>query len=194
MGVTARLAILEPVARTPTLTFDRGTLILHPPPRGKAWVDYATWDDRVEKFRVPAIQYRGLVEALKVAGTEVNDKAKNFSVQPFAKTGQREPLPHQAEALSAWIRGDRRGTVELPTGSGKTYLAQMAMRATPRDTLVVVPTLVLMHQWYAELKQNFAGVEVGLLGGGSSDRSPILIATYDSAAIHAEAIRSNVGC
>ncbi|NES73456.1 MAG: hypothetical protein F6K24_53840, partial [Okeania sp. SIO2D1] len=38
--------------RTPTIKFDRGTLILHPPPQGKAWVDYATWDDRVEKFRV----------------------------------------------------------------------------------------------------------------------------------------------
>ncbi|MGF1991402.1 MAG: hypothetical protein RMY62_026540, partial [Nostoc sp. ZfuVER08] len=28
------------MVRTPTLTFDRGTLILHPPPRGKAWMDY----------------------------------------------------------------------------------------------------------------------------------------------------------
>lgn len=181
------------MARTPTLTFDRGTLILHPPPRGKAWVDFATWDDRVEKFRIPALHYRGLVEALKGAGTEVDDKAKNFGIQPFEKTGQREPLAHQAEALSAWIRGDRRGTVELPTGSGKTYLAQLAMRATPRDTLIVVPTLVLMHQWYAELKHNFAGVEVGLLGGGSSDRSPILLATYDSAAIHAEALGNRYG-
>ncbi|HYX18802.1 MAG TPA: hypothetical protein VE944_31420, partial [Nostoc sp.] len=48
------------MARTPTLNFDRGTLILHPPPRGKGWMDYATWDDRVEKFRIPAIRYRSL--------------------------------------------------------------------------------------------------------------------------------------
>lgn len=181
------------MARTPVLTFDRGTLVLHPPPRGKAWVDYATWDDRIEKFRIPAIQYRALIHALKDAGTEVNDKAKAFTDQPFAKVGEREPLPHQAEALAAWVKRGRRGIVELPTGSGKTYLAQLAMRATPRDTLVLVPTLVLMHQWYAELKQNFPGVEVGLLGGGSSDRSPVLIATYDSAAIHAEALGNRYG-
>ena len=181
------------MARIPTLTFDRGTLILHPPPRGKAWVDFATWDDRVEKFRIPALHYRSLVGALKDTGTEVNDKAKGFTVQPFEKAGTREPLTHQAEALSAWLQGGRRGTVELPTGSGKTYLAQLAMRATPRDTLIVVPTLVLMHQWYAELKQNFAGVDVGLLGGGSNDRTPILIATYDSAAIHAEALGNRYG-
>ena len=103
------------MARTPTLSFDRGTLILHPPPRGKAWVDFATWDDRVEKFRIPALQYRSLVAALKDAGTEVNDKAKGFGVQPFEKAGAREPLAHQAEALTAWLQGGRRGTDELPT-------------------------------------------------------------------------------
>ncbi|MEL7476325.1 MAG: hypothetical protein AAGJ55_08840, partial [Cyanobacteria bacterium J06555_12] len=26
--------------RLPVLTYDRGTLILHPPPRGKAWIDF----------------------------------------------------------------------------------------------------------------------------------------------------------
>ena len=51
------------MARTPTLTFDRGTLLLHPPPRGKAWIDYAIWDDRVERFRILASSYRRLVQA-----------------------------------------------------------------------------------------------------------------------------------
>ncbi|MEC4852344.1 MAG: hypothetical protein SAJ12_15270, partial [Jaaginema sp. PMC 1079.18] len=30
--------------RPPILTFDRGTLLIHPPPRGKALIDFATWD------------------------------------------------------------------------------------------------------------------------------------------------------
>ncbi len=50
------------MARPSKLTYDRGTLILHPPPRGKAWIDLATWDDRIEKFRIPAIYYRRLIE------------------------------------------------------------------------------------------------------------------------------------
>ena len=50
------------MARPPTLSFDRGTLLLHPPPPGKAWIDHATWDDRVERFRLPALQYRRLVD------------------------------------------------------------------------------------------------------------------------------------
>lgn len=57
------------MARIPTLKFDRGTLILHPPPRGKQCIDYATWDDRVERFRVPAIHYRRLVETLQAEST-----------------------------------------------------------------------------------------------------------------------------
>jgi superfamily II DNA or RNA helicase len=80
------------------------------------------------------------------------------------------------------------GVVVLPTAAGKTYLAQLAMQATQRTTLITVPTLDLMHQWYAHLTAAFPDAEIGLLGGGSRDRTPILVATYDSAAIHAETL------
>jgi len=99
-----------------------------------------------------------------------------------------QPYPHQSEALAAWIEAGRQGVVVLPTAAGKTYLAQMAMQATPRHTLIVVPTLDLMHQWYAHLMAAFPDVEIGLLGGGSRDRTPILVSTYDSAAINAESL------
>ena len=174
--------------RAPKLQFDRGTLILHPPPRGKAWLDYATWDDRVEKFRIPAIYYRPLVEALQADDKEIIDEAKEFYNLELNSGYQLEPYPHQQEALLAWKQGRRQGVVVLPTAAGKTYLAQLAMQATPRTTLIVVPTLDLMHQWYAQMEAAFPDAEVGLLGGGSRDRTPILIATYNSAAIHAETI------
>ena len=176
------------MSRTPTLKFDRGTLLLHPPPRGKAWVDFATWDDRVERFRVPAIQYRALVETLQAEGTAFTDEAKAFAPIQLDAQMERSPYPHQQEALTAWIAAGRRGVVVLPTAAGKTYLAQMAMQATPRSTLITVPTLDLMHQWYANLLATFPGAEIGLLGGGSRDRTSILVATYDSAAIHAESL------
>ena len=174
--------------RTPTLSFDRGTLILHPPPKGRSWMDYATWDDRVEKFRIPAIQYRQVVEALQAEGSYFSDAAKAFEPLELVPSMEMEPYPHQSEALAAWKLAGRRGVVVLPTAAGKTYLAQLAMQATPRSTLVIVPTLDLMHQWYAHLKAAFPDIEVGLLGGGSRDRTPILVSTYDSAAIHAEAL------
>ncbi|MEO0804889.1 MAG: DEAD/DEAH box helicase family protein [Cyanobacteria bacterium J06643_4] len=174
------------MARVPTLKFDRGTLVLHPPPRGKAWIDYAVWDDRIERFRVPADRYRALVEALRAEGVRFEDKVQAFEPLDFRANLTRSPYPHQQEALDAWKAQDRRGVVVLPTAAGKTYLAQMVMAATPRRTLITVPTLDLMHQWYADLEVAFPGVEVGLLGGGSRDRTPILVATYDSASIYAE--------
>ncbi|UBF26998.1 DEAD/DEAH box helicase family protein [Kovacikia minuta CCNUW1] len=176
------------MARTPTLSYDRGTLILHPPPRGKDWMDYATWDDRVEKFRIPAIQYRQLITALRATGTELDDRAKEFREIELVPSLEMEPYRHQQEALDAWINAGRTGLVVLPTAAGKTYLAQLAMQATQRSTLIMVPTLDLMHQWYAHLIAAFPDGEVGLLGGGSRDRTPILVATYDSAAIHAETL------
>jgi superfamily II DNA or RNA helicase len=185
------------MGRTPTLKFDRGTLILHPPPKGKAWVDYATWDDRIERFRVPAIQYRELVTTLRREAIAFDDQAKDFGTLELTGVMTHSPYPHQQEALDAWKSTGHRGVVVLPTAAGKTYLAQMAMQVMSCSTLITVPTLDLMHQWYANLLAAFPGAEVGLLGGGSRDglrstadgqRTAILVATYDSAAIHAESL------
>ncbi len=176
------------MARVPTLSYDRGTLILHPPPRGKEWIDYATWDDRIERFRIPANQYRNLMMTLRQTGIEVDDRAATFREIALIPKLEMEPYSHQQEALTAWKQAGRMGVVVLPTAAGKTYLAQLAMQATQRSTLIMVPTLDLMHQWYAHLVAAFPDAEIGLLGGGSRDRTPIMIATYDSAAIHAETL------
>ena len=176
------------MARISTISFDRGTLIVHPPPKGKAWVDYATWDDRVEKFRIPAIYYRSFIEALQAEKIDFVDNAKAFVSLELVSSMERVPYPHQSEALQEWKQAGRNGVVVLPTAAGKTYLALLAMQATPRSTLIVVPTIDLMHQWYAQLLLVFPDAEIGLLGGGSRDRTAILVSTYDSAAIHAEAL------
>ncbi|NJM67090.1 MAG: DEAD/DEAH box helicase [Acaryochloris sp. RU_4_1] len=188
------------MARNPTLTYDRGTLILHPPPGGKDWLDYAIWDDRVERFRVPAIDYRSLLRATQGTSTRLVDDAKAYETLHLTPSVEMTPYPHQQEALQAWQQR-RRGVVVLPTAAGKTYLAQLAIQTTQRSTLITVPTLDLMHQWYAHLGAAFPDVEIGLLGGGARDglgpacghRTPILIATYDSAAIQAETLGNRYG-
>jgi superfamily II DNA or RNA helicase len=151
-------------------------------------MEYATWDDRVEKFRIPGNNYRHLVEVLQREQTDFIDKAKAFATLELDSQLNLEPYPHQAAALQAWKRAGRQGVIVLPTGAGKTLVAQLAMAATPRSTLILVPTIDLMHQWYAQLLITFPGTEIGLLGGGSRDRSPILISTYDSAAIQIESL------
>src|ERR671923_2016018 len=108
------------MARTSTLTFDRGTLLLHPPPRGKAWIDYATWDDRVERFRLQALHYRRVVEALHAEGARFVDHAPAFGSLPLVPALEMTPYPHQRAALGAWLAAGRSGVGGLPTGAGKT--------------------------------------------------------------------------
>jgi len=107
------------MARPSILSFDRGTLLLHPPPPGKAWIEYATWDDRVERFRIPAMHYRRLVEVLSAEGTPLLDKASEFGPLTLVPALEMAPYQHQRAALEAWLAAGRMGVVVLPTGAGK---------------------------------------------------------------------------
>jgi len=95
-----------------------------------------------------------------------------------------EPRDYQQAALDAWIDHDRRGSVVLPTGSGKTFLGLQAIADAGVSTLVVTPTIDLMNQWHATLTNAFGDQltePVGVLGGGSHDVTAITVTTYDSA-------------
>jgi len=70
--------------------------------------------------------------------------------------------------LSAWRDNGRQGSVILPTGSGKTFLAVQAIADAGVSTLVVVPTIDLMNQWHSTLTNAFGNQlpdGVGVLGG-----------------------------
>src|SRR4029079_767413 len=78
-----------------------------------------------------------------------------------------------------------RGLVVRPTGTGKTFVAILAIAKAGRPALVVTPTIDLLNQWYSELTNAFQ-VPIGLLGGGHYDIQPLTVTTYDSAYIHLE--------
>jgi superfamily II DNA or RNA helicase len=92
----------------------------------------------------------------------------------------------------AWNKGGRRGCVVLPTGAGKSFVAELCMLLVQRSTLVVVPTIELLNQWYDRLSMAF-GIEVGLVGGGTYDIRDVTITTYDSAYIHLERLGNRFG-
>jgi superfamily II DNA or RNA helicase len=124
---------------------------------------------------------------LRDSRTPYKDHAARFEKLSLESRVAMEPRPYQREALNAWRREELRGVVVLPTGAGKTAIAVRAMERTGRSTLVVVPTLALLKQWYSILSDSFgASVRVGLLGGGYHEVTPLTVTTYDSAYIHAE--------
>ncbi len=83
----------------------------------------------------------------------------------------------QKDCVDRWFKEGHRGTIKVVTGGGKTLLALAAaerLQQTEQADLrlvIVVPTIVLMHQWYEELLENgnLPASAIGRLGGGHQD-------------------------
>lgn len=88
--------------------------------------------------------------------------------------------PFQKLAMQAWIKSGGWGSVELPTGAGKTWLAIHIIAFMKRPTLILVPTIILMRQWQEELITHF-GEDVGVLGDGERTLKKYTVSTYASA-------------
>ena len=103
--------------------------------------------------------------------------------------------PWQDECVARWFNQGFRGTAKVVTGGGKTILGLAIAQKLQNDVnsrlrvAVVVPTVVLMHQWYDEFidKGNLPAHVIGRLGGGYSDdftNRRVLIAVLASAHKH----------
>jgi superfamily II DNA or RNA helicase len=168
------------------LTFDAGTILV----AGAAaeWLialPGVRFDPRTNSHRAEARHYRAIVEHLRANQTPYEDEARSYKPTPWSLRMEREPFPHQTEAVETWWREKGRGVVVLPTGTGKTFMAIMAIAKAARPALVVTPTIDLLNQWYGELSLAF-DVPIGLMGGGHHDLQPITVTTYDSAYIYVE--------
>jgi superfamily II DNA or RNA helicase len=168
------------------LTFDRGTIVVTGgQPECLAELPGVQPDPRAGVHRAEARYYRPIVEHLRRHSIPYEDKARTYQATPWPLRTSRDPFPHQTEALDAWWKAGARGIVVLPTGTGKTHVAVLAIHKAARPALVVTPTIDLLNQWYHVLVTAF-GDPVGLIGGGSYDIQPLTVTTYDSAYIHLE--------
>jgi len=160
------------------IEFDEGTLVLRDAPEG---IPYAEWDDRIDEYRAQAYRYRALREwtgdwdtsdeqaTLQDGFTPtIEDAARVYPDLTLTPALQIEPRDYQQAALDAWRDHDRRGTVTLPTGSGKTFLGIQAIADAGVSALVITPTIDLMNQWHATLTNAFGDQltqPIGVLGG-----------------------------
>lgn len=76
--------------------------------------------------------------------------------------GNRDEI--QYSSIKTWIEKNKKGTIVLPTGTGKTFVgATIACKQLSKglieSVLIVVPTTVLIEQWKAEITK-FYGQEL----------------------------------
>jgi superfamily II DNA or RNA helicase len=131
---------------------------------------------------------------------------KRFSDEPAKAEEQLSAVPvtwqltmgikryaWQDACIAKWLEIDGSGTVKVVTGGGKTLLG-LSIAETVQNTLekdlrlaIVVPTIVLMHQWHAAILEhgNIPKQAIGRLGGGYEEdfdgERRILIAVLASA-------------
>jgi superfamily II DNA or RNA helicase len=184
-----------------SLNYDKGTIVI----KGLAHIPFATLDPRSNVLRAQAHYYANIIDYLKQSGIEFTDTVfSNAIASPDFRSGSSNDdggsstngkgpyaaasislRDYQQRALESWIRAGMRGSVVLPTGSGKTIVGIKAIEKVNASSLIVVPTLDLMDQWTGILTKHFPFTKIGNLGGGMDDIQPITVSTYDSAYLRA---------
>ena len=131
-------------------------------------------------LKAPYLLVPALEELLRASGLEVS-VAVDWPRAPLPPLESRFSLySFQEEALEAWVRAGFRGTVVMPTGAGKTFVALAAISRLRVPTLICVTTVELARQW-ARRVQECLGVRAGVIAGGERRVEPITVATYASA-------------
>jgi superfamily II DNA or RNA helicase len=164
------------------IRFDGGSLVLDGFPASEVPAGFLD-DPRIRKPRGPASLYHQVVLDLHRRKIPYVDEARGYGVLGRPHVKDRAPRPYQVDAVTAWRAAGRRGTVVLPTGAGKSFVAELCIADADRHALVIAPTLDLVGQWYDVLRRAF-GDPVGILGGGVHEIADLTVATYDSAWLH----------
>jgi superfamily II DNA or RNA helicase len=111
---------------------------------------------------------------------EIRDTVPRWLPLNLTLHDKRQPHHYQQAALEAWEQASHQGSIVLPTGAGKTFVAIQAIHRANRSAVIVAPTIDLLHQWYARLVNAFE-TQVGVYYGGEKSIQPLTVTTYHSA-------------
>ena len=150
------------------------------------WLKHASCNGKAKEVQVPGRTFTGWVQV----------KPRPVSPEPTLSAQQPKLFDQlydwQKQAVCAWRARNHRGIVEAVTGSGKTMVAlaaweHMHTEHRPLNTLIVVPTIELMNQWYDRFKTTFPERGIGRIGDGHHDDfpcHPVCISVINSAVNH----------
>ena len=146
-----------------------------------------TFDKKSKSWRLLPMYYYELKRKAELLGIKINSNLhENFSLsENLASKLKRNYVlrEYQTDAVKKLSSNNWRGVIVLPTGAGKTLIGLEAIFRLRLRTLIVVPTLDLMNQWFSRLIV-LLGIPrslIGLYGGGKYNIREITIVTYASA-------------
>ena len=126
----------------PVLRFDQGTLVLEGISRGSmpriAGAAPWAWDRRVGGWRCDALHYADVLVRIREARFHLKDEVASWRSVRWPGTNLNPLWDDQQAALDAWMKS-KRGSIVMPTGTGKTEVALAIMAETAVSTLVVAP-------------------------------------------------------
>ncbi|MDY6830983.1 MAG: DEAD/DEAH box helicase [Thermodesulfobacteriota bacterium] len=155
-------------------------------PELRFYEDYG--GDAITFLRGYARQVAGM---LKQAGADftIEDYRRTLDPLPFEFKGTLRP--YQQQAIDAALERDH-GTLEMPTGAGKTVAAIATIQARQQPTLILCHTRELAEQWQARLEQ-FLNVKAGMIGGGKYEPEPVAVGLFQTVRNHLEGLPRHYG-
>jgi len=144
------------------------------------------WDGRKHLFNRRDLSFpTGLLDVVKKAlddeGIEFKliDEVQTSAGQYKWKAPGLELRNYQKEAVRSAVK-EKRGVLEMATGSGKTVVAAKIISRLKRPTVFFVHTKDLLYQ-ARRLIGEYLKEEVGQVGDGLIDLKPITVATIQTA-------------
>ena len=122
---------------------------------------------RGNKLSIPRGYIRQLITTCRKLDIDytIEDRRRTLPPAVFAFSGRLRPF--QQQAVERMLSREF-GTLNSPTGSGKTVMALYIMARRQQPALIVVHTKDLARQWIERIEE-FLGIadsDIGLIGGG----------------------------
>jgi len=129
--------------------------------------------------------YPMVKEKLEEQGVVFEENFEAPSTEPVLEINEitDKLRPYQRDAFGCWLASSCRGSIQIPTGGGKTWIGLAAIAKLKVPTVIFVPTINLALQWKRNIVEILGVGEknIGILGGGYHELGkPILVCIYDS--------------